>query len=238
MKFHDKRFAREYDTRLSSENYPGLLLQKILEKLQNNSTVIDCGAGSGFFALPFAQMGYRITAVEPSVAMLDILKSKLTENLPITIVNQSWEDYDGEGADYCICVHAIYPMADPKLALLKMSKLCSKTILIARDIIQPSSTISDRIRDRLNIETSYKRNEVDVDGILQLMDSKCNAEKVDQKRISKFTDIDVEAEYYLFHLKLPQSYLNKVKEVLTDLATTTVMGYEIEQVYHDKIYIF
>jgi len=245
MKFHEKRFAREYDTRLTAENYPGLLLEKILDKLQTNSTVIDCGAGSGFFAIPLARMGYKITAVEPSVPMLDILKEKLVESIqdkpadmPISIVNQSWEDYAGEGANYCICVHAIYPMVNPKKALLKMRELCGNTILIARDNNHASSTITDRIRDRLKIETSYKRNEVDVAGLLQMLNIKFTPEKVDQKRISKFSDMDAETEYYAYHLKIPQTSLNKIKEVLTDLATETEKGYEIEQTYHDIIYIF
>ncbi len=245
MKFHEKRFAREYDTRLTAEKYPGLLLEKISDKLKKNSSIIDCGAGSGFFAIPLARKGYSITAVEPSEAMLDILKEKLvisslnqSAEKPVILVNQSWEDYAGKGADYCICVHAIYPMADPKRALLKMREFCGETILVARDIYQSYSTISDRLRDRLNIEIPYKKNPVDVQGLLRDLNINYSAEKVDQKRISKFSDLVAEAEYYIYHLKLPQSYLNKIKEVLRDFATVTTKGYAIEQVYHDIIYIF
>lgn len=77
MKFYEQRFAEEYDRRLREENYPGELFEEVISELSAGSSILDCGAGSGLFTIPLVLSGYSVIAVEPSLAMIDILKRKV-----------------------------------------------------------------------------------------------------------------------------------------------------------------
>jgi SAM-dependent methyltransferase len=47
-----------------------------IPNLARPARVIDFGAGTGRLAIPLAQRGYEVTAVEPCVEMLEVLRSK------------------------------------------------------------------------------------------------------------------------------------------------------------------
>ena len=47
-----------------------LTLQTIKEYLPMGSSIIDFGAGTGRLSIPLAKKGYKVTAVEPSEAMM------------------------------------------------------------------------------------------------------------------------------------------------------------------------
>ena len=68
--------------------------------LQPESRVLDVGAGSGTWAVPMAEMGARVVALEPSGGMIEILKEKMSAKGigpdQIQIRQQTWQDVDLE----------------------------------------------------------------------------------------------------------------------------------------------
>ncbi|MGO4372027.1 class I SAM-dependent methyltransferase, partial [Paenibacillus sp. MCAF20] len=61
-----------------------------------NASVLDVGAASGVFTVPFAERGARVTAVESSLPLVELLEentSKFTENR-VKIVSEPFEDID------------------------------------------------------------------------------------------------------------------------------------------------
>ncbi|WP_035236529.1 class I SAM-dependent methyltransferase [Desulfobacter vibrioformis] len=68
--------------------------------LQAGSRVLDIGAGSGNWAIPMAEMGAKVVALEPSGGMVDILKKKMSAKGigpdQIRISQQTWQDVDVE----------------------------------------------------------------------------------------------------------------------------------------------
>jgi SAM-dependent methyltransferase len=66
--------------------------------LQAGSRVLDVGAGSGNWAIPMAEMGATVVALEPSGVMIEILKEKMAaKNIgpdQIHIIQQTWQDVD------------------------------------------------------------------------------------------------------------------------------------------------
>jgi len=100
------------------------LLQRIQREVTSQTTVLDVGAGTGRFTLALAPFVQRITAIEPSAAMLDYLRSGAGEQglTNISILQTTWQDAPADlSADIVICSHVLYPIQDivPFLARLQ-----------------------------------------------------------------------------------------------------------------------
>ena len=151
MKFYNKKFAEEYDKRLVGEGYPGNLLDHIFKNIEGASTIIDVGAGSGFFTIPLITKGFEVTAVDPSPHMIEILRRKVPENCSnlLRIDMDKWESWQGEKADALICVHSIYSMESIQSAVLKMNDYSDKAVMVIKSD-RVSKTLSEIIRKKFN----------------------------------------------------------------------------------------
>ncbi|TMB55890.1 MAG: methyltransferase domain-containing protein [Chloroflexi bacterium] len=72
-------WADEYDR--FRPGYPDELFDAIQQRLELSPRpqVVDLGAGTGRASLAMAERGWRVTAVEPGQAMLDVLRARATD---------------------------------------------------------------------------------------------------------------------------------------------------------------
>ena len=109
------------------------LIQKL--KTHPGSNLLDIGAGTGKWSVLCAPYAEKVTALEPSRAMQDILKEKIQalniEN--IRIVTGTWPDHDIARHDFILASHSMYGVRDFKSFVLKMSQTAKKgCILVMR----------------------------------------------------------------------------------------------------------
>jgi SAM-dependent methyltransferase len=78
------------------------------------ASVLDVGAGTGAWAAFLSPHAARITAIEPSAAMADILRETLAEAgaANVTVVPRAWPDDAVGPHDVTLCAHAMYGAAD------------------------------------------------------------------------------------------------------------------------------
>jgi SAM-dependent methyltransferase len=64
--------------------------------LKNNSAILDVGCGPGSFAIPFAEAGHSVVALDPAPKMLDILREELSPEYSgrVKTVMGLWEEFD------------------------------------------------------------------------------------------------------------------------------------------------
>lgn len=97
-------------------------LRRLRRLTDASSSAIDVGAGTGRFALALAGGVARVTAVEPSAAMLAILRRHAQERgaANVTAVQATWEQADVQPADvaFSAFVLTLVPDAVPFLAKL------------------------------------------------------------------------------------------------------------------------
>ena len=89
------------------------------------TSVLDVGAGTGRFSLALAPYSKYITAVEPSAAMMDFLRSDAADKglSNISYVQATWQAApDNLQADIVICSHVLYPIRDIEPFLVKLQK--------------------------------------------------------------------------------------------------------------------
>lgn len=95
----------------------------ILSQLDADSTVLDIGAGTGAWSALLARRARHVTAVEPSPAMIELLRENLAQEgvTNVTIVQGAWPDAPVEPHDFSLCSHAMYGCLDLPAFIARMA---------------------------------------------------------------------------------------------------------------------
>jgi SAM-dependent methyltransferase len=92
------------------------LLRRLLALATPETTVLDVGAGPGRHALPLARVVRRVTVVEPSAAMRELLAAGVErEGLSnVEVVADEWPAARARvaPADLIVCSHVLYPVVE------------------------------------------------------------------------------------------------------------------------------
>jgi SAM-dependent methyltransferase len=93
--------------------YPPMLFERIAARLSlpSRPLVADLGAGTGRASLAMAELGWRVTAVEPGRAMLDVLRARATDaGLVVATVQATAEatGLDPASVDLAIAAQAFH----------------------------------------------------------------------------------------------------------------------------------
>jgi SAM-dependent methyltransferase len=112
--FWDRR-ARGYHRSTKDTVARDPLYLKLRDVVTPQTTVLDVGAGTGRFTLALAPHAKHITAVEPSVSMLNYLRQDAAEQgiTNISYIPATWQDAPNDlSAEVVICSHVLYPIRD------------------------------------------------------------------------------------------------------------------------------
>lgn len=108
--------------RASDGTGPEPVRDYLLARIEGAETVLDVGAGTGRFALPLARVAKSVVAVEPSAAMVAVLREEVArwgaKNL--RIVPDPWMEARVEPADIVLCANVLTPIADIGPFLMKL----------------------------------------------------------------------------------------------------------------------
>ncbi len=135
----DKK-APAFAERTGTSPYIPLFLSRL--PLESSFTVLDIGSGPGTLALPLAEMVKKVTAIDYSEKMLEILQQRAaSRNLHnIECVNCSWESDWGSfnipQADIAIASRSMN-VADLSAAIDKLNRYATRYVFIT-DRIAPS----------------------------------------------------------------------------------------------------
>ncbi|MDY6934542.1 MAG: methyltransferase domain-containing protein [Spirochaetota bacterium] len=238
-RFHDRQFACAYEKRLSAEGYPGVLLDIVLEEIDEGRTIIDVGAGTGFFSIPLARMGYRVIAIEPSPEMVKLFMEKINEQFSqlVSLNCIDWESWHKDRGDNLICIHSIYGMQNIDAAIKKMSCFSNKSILIIK-AGSGTKSLSEIICKSLNIKRGYSDFFYKIEMILQKNGLKYRHRRIEQRRNYIFIDLNKEAEYYCKRLDIDKGKLDVVKKIIESSCQRDGDRYVFQGVYKDILFVF
>ena len=118
-------WADEYDR--FRPGYPDSLFATIAQRLSLpvHPLVVDVGAGTGRASLAMAALGWRVTAVEPGRAMLDVLLSRATNDGLVLATRQASAEETGldpASADLVTAAQAFH-WFDQRRALAEMARI-------------------------------------------------------------------------------------------------------------------
>jgi len=126
-----KQFDKAVDKRWSK---PDSSRDFLVQKLKDNpgSTLLDIGAGTGKWSLLVAPHTTKVTALEPSLAMQEVLRAKIQkeETINIDIVSGTWPEDDVAPHDYVLASHSMYGVADFEAFVNKMNRTAQKACIL------------------------------------------------------------------------------------------------------------
>jgi SAM-dependent methyltransferase len=125
----------------------------LLPQVQPGVHVLDIGSGSGRYALPLARAGARVTALDPSPAMIATLQQDAqAEGLEIESQVSAWEDAEVAEAEWVVCAHVMYPVKDAEPFLRKLDEHAQKRVIILMGYEPPVYWIAPYWRVAYGIE--------------------------------------------------------------------------------------
>jgi precorrin-6B methylase 2 len=104
----------------------------VMSQLDSNATLLDIGAGTGAWAALMARHARRITAVESSPAMIEVMQENLVvEGITnVAIAQGAWPDVAVESHDFSLCSHAMYGYPDLPAFIRRMAASTKRTCFL------------------------------------------------------------------------------------------------------------
>ena len=139
MVAHDS-WAKVYDE-VYERSFKGLYepltketLKLLVEEATKGCKIIDFGAGTGRLSLPLSELGYEVTAVDPSLEMLKILQSKDLKKR-IEVQNEFIQGFvSTEQYDFALCVFSV-------LVYLHDEDTLNKAIAVLKKCLKPNGLL-------------------------------------------------------------------------------------------------
>jgi len=105
---------------------------RVRDAVTPDSSILDVGAGTGRHTLALAPYVRRVVAVDPSAAMLGLLREDIDAQriANVETVPADWLDAKVEHADVVICSHVLYPIADPLAFIRKLEQHARRRVFI------------------------------------------------------------------------------------------------------------
>lgn len=126
------RRAKQYRESLHSRPEEDPFFRHVVAAVTSDSTVLDVGAGTGRHTLALAKHVRSVTAVDPSQAMLDLLREDVAEHGldNVRVVQSEWMTADVPAADVVICSHVLYPIDDVASFVRRLDEHAKQRVFI------------------------------------------------------------------------------------------------------------
>jgi cyclopropane fatty-acyl-phospholipid synthase-like methyltransferase len=126
-----KHKARQFDKMVEDRwSKPDSSRDFIIHKLRENpgSTLLDIGAGTGKWSVLASPHAAKVTALDPSLAMQQVLREKIQEEkiTNIDIITGTWPEDTMAPHDYVLASHSMYGVKEFETFVNKMRTTATK----------------------------------------------------------------------------------------------------------------
>jgi len=124
--------AKSYRQALHQRTDEDPFLIRVRAAADADSTVLDVGAGTGRHTLALAPHVRRVVAVDPSEAMLGLLREDVQSQglRNVETLLSDWMAAEEESADFVLCSHVLYPIADIVPFVRKLDDAAKRRVFV------------------------------------------------------------------------------------------------------------
>ena len=138
---HWRPYAQQFraDPRRTDDS----LVNRLLQEVTPDHTVLDVGAGGGRLALPLALRCRHLVAVEPSSSMCAVLRQQVSECSirNVSVVEAHWEEAEVDAADVVLCAHVMYVVSGIERFVRKLETHARERVLVLLYQARPQSQL-------------------------------------------------------------------------------------------------
>ncbi|WP_339237661.1 methyltransferase domain-containing protein [Paenibacillus sp. FSL R5-0517] len=166
-----ERWARDYHVQSFSEEGKQRS-ERIMNWIENQGvefeglSILDIGAASGIFTIPFAEKGAIVTAVEPSELLVSLMKETIPTALEsnIEIVKERYEEIaiedKGWEKKYDFAFASMCPAMSDWETIEQAINCARKYVYISTMAGQKEHTLMDELKDVLGVTSTYKAGDM------------------------------------------------------------------------------
>lgn len=157
----DEKVCNDFDPSVWEDPSRAPLRDKIGDILGdlNGKTVVDIGAGAGYFSFEYAKTAEKVIATELDERLIKYISAKIEANSTGNVIvkkgTSNYEEFQGEQIDFAIMVDVYHEIVDPKkfLPVLKLNMNSLAKIVVVESHISPV-IVTDYLENAgfLNIE--------------------------------------------------------------------------------------
>ena len=123
--------AEWYRRGLDYSTLPEIALSFILLRSKDSKTFLDVGSGCGTLSIPLARAGKKVTALDPSKAMIEILERDARDaGLKVNTITAPWGASGLKPHDVIICANVPQLLKEPRKFIEEANPLAKKTVFL------------------------------------------------------------------------------------------------------------
>jgi SAM-dependent methyltransferase len=124
--------AKTYRQALHERTEEDPFLLRVRKCVSSDTTMLDVGAGTGRHTIALAPFVGRVTAVDPSEAMLGFLRDDVTSQgaQNVETMLAEWMDADVPRVDIVLCSHVLYPIGDVVPFIRKLDAHATERVFV------------------------------------------------------------------------------------------------------------
>ncbi|NUU79575.1 class I SAM-dependent methyltransferase [Paenibacillus xylanilyticus] len=129
-------------------------------------SILDIGAASGIFTIPFAEKGAKVTAVEPSELLVSLMKETIPHSLVsnIEIVSERFEDISiqekGWEKEYDVAFASMCPAMSDWETIEQAIQCARKYVYISTMAGPKVHTLMDELKEVLGVNSPYRAGDM------------------------------------------------------------------------------
>ena len=183
--------AKTYRQALHDRADEDPFLLRVLRDVTSETTALDVGAGTGRHTLALAPHVARVVAVDPSPAMLGLLREDVeTQKLTnVETIASGWMEAEVEPADVVLCSHVLYPITDPEPFIRKLEVSAKQRVYVYLRV-DPLPTDLGLWSEFRRVALQPQPAHLDLVGLLAQIGIQSDVEVVEHRFTWTFADLD------------------------------------------------
>lgn len=173
-------------------------LRRLRRVTDDSSTVIDVGAGTGRHALALAAGVGHVTAVDPSAAMLEVLRrqAQQLEVTNLSTIEASWADADVAAADVAFSSFVATLVPDAAAFFAKLDAVARRRVVLYLGAYAADAVLDPLWRHFHDVPRAPGPTYLDALAVLRELGIEPSVRVVEIPNTRRFATIDEAVEHY------------------------------------------
>ena len=229
----NEKTARWYSQALGYSSYPRNTMRRLLPRLGGIKSVLDVGAGVGALSIPLAKVVKRVTALEPSQAMINILKRRIKRGKinNITVIEAGWGQVPLPCHDAVLAASVPIVLKDAASFISQAEKVARVAVFVILGVHQERNKFMfDELYPLLfGKEYPEKGDCLDFYSTLHKMGIYADVDIYDYRFDQRFKDLDEAVDFWKEHMGLKTNEHDTIlKDFLSRRLKIITGGYLLE----------